>query len=79
MEFKLNDYIIKFLTPLGYPVIYGQKNIYHLYNEKSIDILKRDDFKKSMTNSEIEDTYYKIYDFNNPIEIKSIKIKKIKI
>lgn len=79
MEFKLNDYIIKFLTPLGYPVIYGQKNIYHLYNEKSIDILKRNNFKKSMTNSEIEDTYYKIYDFNNPIEIKSIKIKQIKI
>ena len=79
MEFKLNDNIIKFLTPLGYPIIYGQKNIYHLYNEKSIDILKRSNFKKSMTNSEIEDTYYKIYDFKNPIEIKSIKVKQIKI
>ena len=32
-----------------------------------------------MTNSEIEDTYYKIYDFKNPIEIKSIKVKQIKI
>ena len=79
MEFTLNDDIIKFLTPLGYPVIYGQKNIYHLFNEKSIDILKRSDFKKSMTNSEIEDTYYKINHFNNSIEIKSIKVKQIKI
>ena len=77
MEFNLDDKILKLLTPLGYPVIYGEKNIYHLYKKNTIKIISRKDLPKKMTNSEIEDTYYKIYD--NPIQYSSINVEKIKM
>ena len=59
MEFNLDDKILKLLTPLGYPVIYGEKNIYHLYKKNTIKIISRKDLPRNMTNSEIEDTFYK--------------------
>ena len=56
------DKILKLLTPLGYPVIYGEKHIYHLYKKNTIKIINRKDLPKKMTNSEIEDTFYKFFD-----------------
>ena len=71
MEFQLDDKILKLLTPLGYPVIYGEKNIYHLYKKNTIKIINRKDLPKKMTNSEIEDTFY------NPIAHEYISVKRI--
>jgi hypothetical protein len=71
MEFILDDNILKLLTPLGYPVIYGEKNIYHLYKKNTIKIINRKDLPKKMTNSEIEDTFY------NPIAHAYISVKRI--
>jgi hypothetical protein len=52
------------------------KNIYIIYTKKNtIKIINRKDLPKKMTNSEIEDTYYKIYD--NPIQYSSINVEKI--
>ena len=71
MEFQLDDKILKLLTPLGYPVIYGEKHIYHLYKKNTIKIINRKDLPKKMTNSEIEDTFY------NPIVNAYISVKKV--
>jgi len=71
MEFNLDDKILKLLTPLGYPVIYGEKKIYHLYKKNTIKIINRKDLPKKMTNSEIEDTFY------NPIVNAYISVKRV--
>jgi hypothetical protein len=71
IEFQLDDKILKLLTPLGYPVIYGEKHIYHLYKKNTIKIINRKDLPKKMTNSEIEDTFY------NPIAHEYISVKRI--
>ena len=71
MEFNLDDKILKLLTPVGYPVIFGEKNIYHLYEGNTIEVINRNDLPKKMSDSEIEDTFYKI---SNP---SSISVKKI--
>jgi hypothetical protein len=71
MEFHLDDKILKLLTPVGYPVIFGQKNVYHLYSGNVIEVISRNDLPKKMSDSEIEDTFYKI---SNP---SSISVKKI--
>jgi hypothetical protein len=76
MEFYLDDKIIKLLTPVGYPVILGEKNIYHLYNGDNIEVISRKDLPKNICNSDIEDTFYKIFDKNNPIKSKLINVKK---
>ena len=77
MEFNLDDKILKLLTPLGYPVIYGEKNVYHLYKKNTMKMISRTDLPKNMTNSEIEDTWYKFFDKNNPIPYSSIQVKRI--
>jgi hypothetical protein len=71
MEFHLDDKILKLLTPVGYPVIFGEKNVYHLYEGRFIEVISRNDLPKKMSDSEIEDTFYKI---SNP---SSISVKKI--
>ena len=71
MEFQLDDKILKLLTPVGYPIIYGEKNVYHLYEGRFIEVISRNDIPKKMSDSEIEDTFYKI---SNP---SSISVKKI--
>jgi hypothetical protein len=75
MEFNLDDKILKLLTPVGYPVIYGEKNIYHLYSGNVIEVISRNDLPKKMSDSEIEDTWYKIYD--NSIQYSSINVTRI--
>ena len=75
MEFHLDDKILKLLTPVGYPVIFGEKNIYHLYSGNVIEVISRNDLPKKMSDSEIEDTWYKIYD--DSIQYSSINVKKI--
>ena len=60
MEFQLDDKILKLLTPVGYPVIFGEKNIYHLYEGRFIEVISRNDLPKKMSDSEIEDTWYKL-------------------
>ena len=60
MEFHLDDKILKLLTPVGYPVIFGEKNIYHLYEGRFIEVISRNDLPKKMSDSEIEDTWYKL-------------------
>ena len=77
MEFNLDDKILKLLTPLGYPVIYGEKNIYHLYKKNTIKIISRTDLPKKMSDLEIEDTFYKFFDKNNPILYSSIYVERI--
>ena len=76
MEFHLDDKILKLLTPVGYPVIFGEKNIYHLYSGNVIEVISRNDLPKKMSDSEIEDTWYKIYD-NYSIQYSSINVEKI--
>ena len=76
MKFQLDDKILKLLTPVGYPVIYGEKNVYHLYEGRFIEVISRNDIPKKMSDSEIEDTWYKFYD-NKSIAHSSINIKKI--
>ena len=76
MEFHLDDKILKLLTPIGYPVIYGKKNVYHLYESRFIEVISRNDIPKKMSDSEIEDTFYKFYD-NKPIAHSSINVEKI--
>jgi hypothetical protein len=71
MEFHLDDKILKLLTPVGYPVIFGEKNVYHLYKKNTIKIISRKDLPKNMTNSEIEDTFYK------NLKDSSISVKRI--
>ena len=73
MEFHLDDKILKLLTPVGYPVIFGEKNIYHLYEGRFIEVISRNDLPKKMSDSEIEDTFYK----NNLIMHSSISVKRI--
>lgn len=60
MEFQLDDKILKLLTPVGYPVIFGEKNVYHLYEGRFIEVISRNDIPKKMSDSEIEDTWYKL-------------------
>ena len=60
MEFQLDDKILKLLTPVGYPVIFGEKNVYHLYEGRFIQVINRNDLPKKMSDSEIEDTWYKL-------------------
>ena len=60
MEFHLDDKILKLLTPVGYPVIFGEKNVYHLYEGRFIEVISRNDLPKKMSDSEIEDTWYKL-------------------
>jgi len=76
MEFHLDDKILKLLTPVGYPVIYGEKNVYHLYESRFIEVISRNDLPKKISDSEIEDTWYKFYD-NKPIPHSSINVEKI--
>jgi len=73
MEFKLDDKIIKLLTPVGYPVIFGEKNVYHLCEGRFIEVIPRNNLPNKMSNSEIEDTFYKL---SNPsyISVKRIEI-----
>ena len=77
MEFHLDDKILKLLTPVGYPVIYGEKHIYHLYEGRFIQVISRNDLPKKMSDSEIEDTWYKMYD--NPIQYSYINVEKVKM
>lgn len=70
MEFQLDDKILKLLTPVGYPVIFGEKNVYHLYEGRFIQLISRNNLPQKMSDSEIEDTFYKI---SNPSSI-SVKI-----
>lgn len=49
IEFRLDDNILKLLTPLGYSVIYGEKNVYHLYKKNNIKIISRKNLPKNMT------------------------------
>ena len=60
MEFHLDDKILKLLTPVGYPVIFGEKKVYHLYEGRFIQVISRNDLPKKMSDSEIEDTWYKL-------------------
>jgi len=60
MEFHLDDKILKLLTPVGYPVIFGEKNVYHLYEGRFIEVISRNDLPNKMSDSEIEDTWYKL-------------------
>ena len=60
MEFQLDDKILKLLTPVGYPVIFGEKNVYHLYEGRFIEVISRNDLPNKMSDSEIEDTWYKL-------------------
>ena len=73
MEFQLEDKILKLLTPIGYPVILGEKNVYHLYEGRFIQVIPRNNLPQKMSDSEIEDTFYKI---SNPsyISVKRIEI-----
>lgn len=50
--------------------------MYHLYNRKDIEVISRKDLPKNMCDSDIEDTFYKIYDKNSPIKSKLINVKK---
>ena len=77
MEFQLDDKILKLLTPVGYPVIFGEKNVYHLYEGRFIEIISRNDLPKKMSDSEIEDTWYKLSNKNSPIPHSYISVKKI--
>jgi len=71
MEFQLDDKILKLLTPVGYPVIFGEKNVYHLYEGRFIEGIPRNNLPNKMSDSEIEDTFYKI---SNP---SYISVKRI--
>ena len=73
MEFQLDDKILKLLTPVGYPVIFGEKNVYHLYEGNTIQVISRNDLPQKMSDSEIEDTFYK----NNLIMHSSISVERI--
>jgi len=73
MEFQLDDKILKLLTPVGYPVIFGEKNVYHLYEGRFIEGIPRNNLPNKMSDSEIEDTFYKI---SNPLYIS---VKRITI
>ena len=77
MEFHLDDKILKLLTPVGYPVIFGEKNIYHLYEGRFIEVISRNDLPKKMSDSEIEDTWYKLSNKNNLIIHSSISVERI--
>jgi hypothetical protein len=77
MEFHLDDKIVKLLTPVGYPVIYGEKNVYHLYEGNTIEVISRNDLPQKMSDSEIEDTWYKLSNKNSPIPHSYISVKKI--
>jgi hypothetical protein len=46
IEFNLDAKILKLLSPLGYPVIYGEKHIYHLYKKKYYKNNKSERFTK---------------------------------
>ena len=71
MEFQLDDKILKLLTPVGYPVIFDEKNVYHLYEGRFIEGIPRNNLPNKMSDSEIEDTFYKI---SNP---SYISVKRI--
>jgi hypothetical protein len=60
MEFHFDDKTLKLLTPVGYPVIFGEKNVYHLYEGNTIEVISRNDLPKKMSDSKIEDTWYKL-------------------
>ncbi len=77
MEFQLDDKILKLLTPVGYPVIFGEKNVYHLYEGNIIQVIPRNNLPSKMSDSEIEDTFYKFFDKNNPIMPLYISVKRI--
>jgi len=77
MEFQLDDKILKLLTPVGYPVIFGDKNVYHLYEGRFIQVIPRNNLPQKMSDSEIEDTFYKFFDKNNPINPLYISVKRI--
>ncbi len=77
MEFQLDDKILKVLTPVGYPVIFGEKNVYHLYEGNIIQVIPRNNLPNKMSDSEIEDTWYKFFDKNNPITPLYISVKRI--
>ena len=77
MEFQLDDKILKLLTPVGYPVIFGEKNIYHLYEGRFIEVISRNDLPKKMSDSEIEDTWHKLSNKNNLIMHSYISVERI--
>jgi hypothetical protein len=58
---------------VGYPVIFGEKNIYHLYEGRFIEGIPRNNLPNKMSDSEIEDTFYK----NDKIVSSSISVKRI--
>ncbi len=77
MEFHLDDKILKLLTPIGCPVIFGEKNVYHLYEGRFIQVTPQNNLPNKMNDSEIEDTFYKFFDKNNPIAPLYISVKRI--